>query len=117
MTELVEKYKLRERAKDTKYFSPLRGRRVWGFGDPAVRDEIRSASARCPVIHWWQWRFRAAELPRDVLPPKDSFLAELFLKHGGQVSRISILRYIVISPITKGPGAAHRLSLATETKL
>ena len=84
MTELVEKYKLRDTARDTAHFSPLRGRRVWGYGDPAARDAIASASAACPVIHWWQWRFRAADLPRDVLPPKGSFLAELFLQHGGQ---------------------------------
>jgi len=84
LTELDDKYNIRAWAKELTHFSPLSGRRVWRFSDPVARDEVASAAAKCPVIHWWQWRFRAAELPRDVLPPKGSFLADLFLRHGGQ---------------------------------
>lgn len=84
MAELDDKYSISEWAKDSRLFSPLRGRRVWRFGDPAARDEVACASTKCPVIHWWQWRFRAADLRRDLLPPKGSFLAEIFLQHGGQ---------------------------------
>jgi hypothetical protein len=85
INELIGKYpKLKDLAKDTGYFYPLLKKPLWRFGDPAARDEVASVTAACPVIHWWQWRFRAAEVPRDVLPPKGSFLAELFLRHGGQ---------------------------------
>ncbi len=81
ITELVDKYKLRDRVQN---LSPVRGKRVWDFGDPAKRDDVAALFAGCPVIHWWQWWFRAAGLPRDVLPPRDSFLAEHFLLHGGE---------------------------------
>ena len=84
MAELDDKYSIGEWAKASRLFSPLRGRRVWRFGDPVARDEVACASTKCPVIHWWQWWFRAAGLLRDLLPPKGSFLAEIFLQHGGQ---------------------------------
>ena len=83
-TELCTRHNLRDRDWGSNRLYPVKERSsVWKLGDPAAQDEMASAVADCRVIHWWQWRFRAAGLPRDLLPPKGSFLSGLFLKHGG----------------------------------
>jgi len=84
LTELATKHELKDRAWESTLLYPVQGRSsVWKLADSAGHDEMAAALSGCPVVHWWQWRFRAAGIPRDLLPPKGSFLAELFLRHGG----------------------------------
>jgi hypothetical protein len=84
LTELVTKYNVSDRAWEPSLLYPVRDRQhVWKLGDPDAYDQIASLVKNCPVIHWWQWRFRAAGVPRNHLPPKGSFLSHRFLRHGG----------------------------------
>ena len=81
LTRLVPEYGIA--AREISLFYPIGGRASWDFCNPAQREEVALAVAGSPMIYLWQELFRAAGLPRDRLPPKGSFLAEAFTRHGG----------------------------------
>lgn len=84
---------------DIELFYPIRGKDVWKLGEPESAGAVQGAIASSPMVHWFQEFFRAAGLPRDLLPPAGSFLADAFMSHGGAHERhISLAEYRAHAP-------------------
>jgi hypothetical protein len=60
--------------------------RIAEFGEPNLTEVLNVELSECLMVHWWSERFRAINMPRDVLPPSGSYLANLFQRHGGAMS-------------------------------
>jgi hypothetical protein len=78
LTRLVPQYGIQPRKRS--FFDPVR---IWDLLDPTKRNDVELAVSASCMIHLYQQIFKVANLSRDVLPPKDSFLADAFTKHGG----------------------------------
>jgi hypothetical protein len=80
-------------------FFPLRAKDVWRFGEPSNVPAVEREVEASPMVHWFQEFFRAAGLPRDLLPPASSYLANAFVTHGGAGERhISLDEYRAYAP-------------------
>jgi hypothetical protein len=79
---------------DRDLFYPVRTKHVWQFGEPESAGIVNQAVDSSPMVHWFQEFFRAAGLPREMLPPAGSFLSDAFMAHGGAHERhISLDEY------------------------
>jgi hypothetical protein len=85
MSDLVKAYPIEVSDKDL--FYPIRLKHVWQFGEPKSAGVVNQAVDSSPMVHWFQEFFRAAGLPREMLPPAGSFLADTFTAHGGAHER------------------------------
>jgi hypothetical protein len=61
----------------------LHGGRVGELGEPALDEALNEELAECPMLHWWSELFRELDMRRDLLPPRGSYLAAVFERHGG----------------------------------
>ena len=92
MSDLIKAYPIEVSDKDL--FYPIRTKHVWQFGEPDSAGVVNRAVDASPMVHWFQEFFRGAGLPREVLPPAGSFLADAFMVHGGAHKRhISLDEY------------------------
>jgi Glycosyltransferase sugar-binding region containing DXD motif len=57
--------------------------RIGELGEPALAEALGEELAMCPMLHWWSERFREISMRRDILPPRGSYLATVFERHGG----------------------------------
>jgi hypothetical protein len=90
-------------------FFPLRAKDVWRFGEPSDAAAVEKEVEASPMVHWFQEFFRAAGLPRDLLPPAGSYLANAFVAHGGAgVTHISLDEYRAYAPGGKKRSSAKR---------
>ena len=90
-------------------FYPIRGRNVWKLGEPQSASAVKFAVESSPMVHWFQEFFRAAGLPRDLLPPAGSFLADAFVSHGGvNAGHMSLDQYRAHAPDKKKVRTARK---------
>ena len=85
MIDLIKAYPIEVCDKDL--FYPIRTKHVWQFGEPKSAGDVNRTVDSSPMVHWFQEYFRAAGLPREMLPPAGSFLADAFTAHGGAHER------------------------------
>lgn len=96
---------------ERRIFFPLRAKDVWRFGEPSSAAEVEKEVEASPMVHWFQEFFRAAGLPRDLLPPAGSYLANAFVAHGGAgETHISLDEYRAYAPGGKKRNSAKRKS-------
>jgi hypothetical protein len=82
MTDLISRSPVQLSGVDL--FYPVRGLKLWWLGEPDKIEAVKAMIAESPMVHLFQELLRVTGLPRDVLPPKKSFLADAFAAHGGQ---------------------------------
>jgi hypothetical protein len=96
---------------DRRLFFPLRAKEVWRFGEPRDAAAVEKEVGGSPMVHWFQEFFRAAGLPRDLLPPAGSYLANAFVSHGGAGGQhISLDEYRAYAPGGKKRNRSKRKS-------
>ena len=69
--------------RDSSHCFKLNGGRVGDLGEPALAEALNQELAACPMLHWWSEQFREINMRRDILPPRGSYLAIVFERHGG----------------------------------
>ena len=67
MSDLIKVHPIEVRDRDL--FYPIRTKHVWQFGEPESAGVVNQAVDSSPMVHWFQEFFRAAGLPREMLPP------------------------------------------------
>jgi hypothetical protein len=83
MTALLDAGEYNIRVHDGQSCYRIESARAGDLGEPDLAEAIARELTGCPMVHWWGERFRGADFPPHVLPPKGSYLAKRFAAHGG----------------------------------
>ncbi len=81
-TRLIREHDLTTHVLPSQTAYPISGIEVVKLFDPNYREEIQAKCAGSWFLHLFHEQWRDAGIPRELGPPKDSFLDSLFERHG-----------------------------------